>query len=61
MTAVAWLINSDWLPSHLVHSPIVTDQLTFSVDPSRHFVRTVFFVKRDLIFGDFFRKLQNRD
>jgi len=61
MTAVAWLINSEWLPSHLVHSPVVTDQLTFSVDQTRHFIRAVYFVKRDLIFGDFFRKLQNRN
>jgi inosine-uridine nucleoside N-ribohydrolase len=57
MTAVAWLINPDWLPSHLVHSPIVTDQYTFSFDDSRHFIRSVYFVHRDPIFKDFFVKL----
>jgi inosine-uridine nucleoside N-ribohydrolase len=59
MTAVAWLVNPEWLPSNLVHAPIVTDQFTLSVDKTRHFVRAVYFVERDPIFGDFFKKLQN--
>lgn len=60
MTAVAWLINDKWLPSDLVHSPIVTDNCTFSFDQSRHFIRTVNFVQRDPIFRDFFTKLDKR-
>lgn len=60
MTAVAWLINDKWLPSDLVHSPIVTDNCTFSFDQSRHLIRTVNFVQRDPIFGDFFTKLDKR-
>lgn len=58
MTAVAWVINSRWLPSDLVHSPIVTDNYTFSFDQSRHLIRCVNFVQRDPIFHDFFTKLQ---
>jgi inosine-uridine nucleoside N-ribohydrolase len=58
MTAVAWLVNDRWLPSHLVSSPIVTDNYTFSFDPSRHMIRTVYFVNRDPIFRDFFTKLE---
>jgi inosine-uridine nucleoside N-ribohydrolase len=61
MTAVAWLINARWLPSDLVHSPIVTDNHTLSVDRSRHFIRTVHFVHRDGIFRDFFTKLEKRE
>jgi inosine-uridine nucleoside N-ribohydrolase len=57
MSAVAYVINPAWTPSNLVHSPIVTDQFTISFDESRHFIRTVYFVNRDEIFGDFFRKL----
>lgn len=57
MTAIAWVINPDWLPSNLVHTPIVTDQYTFSADASRHFMRSVYFVRRDPIFRDFFEKL----
>jgi len=57
MTAVAWVINPSWLPSNLVHTPIVTDQYTFSSDASRHFMRSVYFLKRDPIFRDFFEKV----
>ncbi|MHC4518479.1 MAG: nucleoside hydrolase [Planctomycetota bacterium] len=60
MTAVAWLIDDSWLPSDLVHSPIVTDNYTFSFDPSRHLIRRVNFVRRDPIFRDFFTKLDKR-
>jgi purine nucleosidase len=60
MTAVAWLVNDKWLPSDLVHSPIVTDNYTFSFDQSRHLIRVVNFVHRDPIFRDFFTKLEKR-
>jgi inosine-uridine nucleoside N-ribohydrolase len=60
MTAVAWLVNANWLPSDLVHSPIVTDNYTLSFDDSRHLIRTVKFVQRDPIFRDFFTKLERR-
>jgi inosine-uridine nucleoside N-ribohydrolase len=60
MTAVAWLIDDKWLPSDLVHSPIVTDNYTFSFDQSRHLIRTVNFVQRDPIFRDFFIKLDKQ-
>jgi inosine-uridine nucleoside N-ribohydrolase len=58
MTALAWLINADWTPSHLIHSPIVTDQYTFSFDDSRHLVRAVYYIRRDPIFRDFFQKIE---
>ncbi|MBR9999062.1 MAG: nucleoside hydrolase [Cyclobacteriaceae bacterium] len=57
MAAVAYVINPAWTPSNLVHSPIVTDQYTFSFDESRHFIRMVYYVRRDDIFRDFFIKL----
>ena len=60
MTAVAWLIDHRWLPSELVHSPIVTDNYTFSFDRSRHMIRAVSFVHRDPIFRDFFTKLEKQ-
>jgi inosine-uridine nucleoside N-ribohydrolase len=58
MTAVAWLINPEWLPSNIVHAPIVTDQYTLSFNRSRHFMRYVYFVQRDPIYRDFFTKLE---
>jgi inosine-uridine nucleoside N-ribohydrolase len=60
MTAVAWVINDRWLPSDLEHSPILTDNTTFSFDSSRHLIRVVKFVQRDPIFRDFFTKLKQR-
>ncbi len=60
MTAVAWLIHPNHLPSELVHSPLVTDNYTFSFDQSRHLIRVVSFVHRDPIFQDFFTKLEKR-
>jgi inosine-uridine nucleoside N-ribohydrolase len=59
MTAVAWLINADWTPSNLIHSPIVTDQYTFSFDDSRHLIRAAYYIRRDPIFGDFFHKIED--
>lgn len=57
MATIAYLINDSWVPTQLVHSPIVTDQLTWSFDASRHFIRSATFVQRDPIFRDFFNKL----
>jgi len=57
IAGIAWLLDSSWVPTELVHSPILTDQLTWSVDRSRHFVRFATHVKRDPIFRDLFAKL----
>jgi inosine-uridine nucleoside N-ribohydrolase len=57
IATIAYLINERWLPSELVHSPILTDQVTWSVDRSRHFIRYVTYIHRDPIFRDLFNKL----
>jgi hypothetical protein len=36
------LRNDKWLPSDLVHSPIMTDNYTYSFDASRHMIRVVY-------------------
>ncbi len=43
--------------TQLVHSPIVTDQVTWSLDASRHFIRYAYAIQRDPIFKDLFTKL----
>lgn len=58
ISTIAWLINGDWLPSDLVHSPLLTDQVTWSFDRSRHLVRVANFVHRDPIFRDLFGKIR---
>lgn len=58
VSALAWLINPQWVNTNIVHSPIMTDQVTFSVDQSRHFMREATSLNRDKIFADLFEKLQ---
>ncbi|RIH66763.1 nucleoside hydrolase [Mariniphaga sediminis] len=57
VTTVAWLVNPTWIQTDLVHSPVLTDQMTFSVDHSRHFIRMATDLRRDAIFRDLFSKL----
>lgn len=56
ISAIAYLINPDWVPTNIVHSPILTDQVTWSADQRRHFIRTAYEVDRDKIFKDLFMK-----
>ena len=58
ISTIAWLINADWAPSDLTHSPLLTDQVTWSVDRSRHLARVANFVHRDPIFRDLFTKIR---
>jgi inosine-uridine nucleoside N-ribohydrolase len=57
IAAIAYLLHNNWVHTTLVHSPILTDQLTWSVDSSRHFIRSAFYIDRDAIFRDLFTKL----
>ncbi len=57
VVAIAWLVNASWVPTNLVHSPILTDQVTYSIDQSRHFIRMATSLNRDAIFRDLFSKL----
>ncbi len=58
LSAIAWLIDASWVPSVLVLSPILTDQVTYSFNPARHIVRVATSCRRDPIFGDLFLKLE---
>ena len=55
---IAWLLNSEWVPSQLVRSPILTDDLYWKHDETRHWMREAYGIDRDAIFRDFFRKLE---
>jgi inosine-uridine nucleoside N-ribohydrolase len=54
---VAWLVNPAWVDTALVHSPILTAELTWSRDPRRHLVREAWSADRDAVYTDLFRKL----
>ena len=57
ISAVAWGINPKWFQSKMVPSPILTDKITWKIDPSRHKVRVATHVDRDGIYADLFQKL----
>jgi purine nucleosidase len=59
-SAIAYLINPEWVPTDLVRSPILTDKLTWAADNSRHLIRIANFVHRDPIFMDMFGKIKSR-
>ena len=59
IAVIAYAIDSSWFKTEIRHSPVLTDQMTYSVDQSRHFIRLVTYLRRDKIFGDMFRKIQN--
>jgi purine nucleosidase len=54
---VAYLVNQNWVNTKVVHTPILTDGATWSVDESRHFMRVATRIDRDRIFADLFSKL----
>jgi inosine-uridine nucleoside N-ribohydrolase len=58
MAAVAWLLDPEWTPSYLIPTPILTDDITWQSDPTRHTMRYVRHVDRDAILKDFIRKLE---
>lgn len=58
ISAVAYVVNPRWFITEIRSSPILTDQLTYSVDHSRHLYRTTTHLWRDDIFGDMFKKIQ---
>jgi len=60
MAPVAWLLDPSWCESVIAPTPIVTDQVTWSVDRARHPMRYIFRVHRDPILKDFFFKLKGR-
>ena len=58
ISAVAYVIDPHWFSTEIRHTPVLTDQVTYSFDHTRHFYRVATFVNRDRIFGDMFRKIQ---
>lgn len=57
ISAVAWLSDSAWVPSDLVPSPRLTDDMRWEAAPERHRVRVATHVDRDAVFGDLFTRL----
>lgn len=57
LAPIAWVNNGSWCRSEVVASPVLTDGLTWDLDPARHTIREVVDIRRDEVYGDFFAKL----
>jgi hypothetical protein len=55
---IAWLLDPDWVPSHVLPAPALRGDLTWNRDvPERHLMREAYEVDRNAIFRDFLTKL----
>ncbi|PLT43642.1 Inosine-uridine preferring nucleoside hydrolase [Paenibacillus pasadenensis] len=59
LSAVAFLAQPQAVWSHIVHSPLLTDNVTWSFNSSRHLIRSAYFIDRDAVFRDFYAKLDD--
>lgn len=54
---IAWLIDPSWVPTFLTTTPVLTEDLFWEKDPSRHMMLEAYDVNRDAIFIDLYAKL----
>ncbi|MBP3648081.1 MAG: nucleoside hydrolase [Clostridia bacterium] len=58
VSTIAWLVNPDWVPSTLEHSPMLTDDCHWAFSGDRHFIRVANYCRRTPIFRDMYAKLR---
>lgn len=56
---IAWLLNPDWVPTDLLPSPVLDDNLNWQHPQGRHLMREAYDINRDAIYRDFYLKLEN--
>jgi purine nucleosidase len=54
---MAWLMNPEWVPTHMTRAPMLGDDLHWHPRADGHWMREGHGVDRDAIFADFYRKL----
>lgn len=57
VTAVAWLINEEFMSTNIVHSPVPEYDGRYAFDGRRHFIKYVYYIDRDKLLRDLFEKL----
>lgn len=57
VTAVAWLLDDKFMSDRLEHSPIPEYDHKYSHDKTRHLIKYVYHINRDILFEDLFKKL----
>ena len=55
---IAWLLDPAWVPSDIVHTPVLGADRRWRQAEGRHPMREAYAVARDAIFRDFFMKLE---
>ncbi|WP_148411701.1 nucleoside hydrolase [Murimonas intestini] len=59
VTAVGWLLDDRFMYDRLEHSPIPEYDDCYAFNKTRHFIKYVFWINRDLLFEDLFKKLSS--
>lgn len=54
---IAFLKNPNWVLTKYIPAPVLNDDLTWSIDESRHLIRIATYCWRNFIFGDMFYDL----
>ena len=58
LICIAWLLNPEWVPTELVRAPQLDEQMYWQHRDGRHWQREAIGIQRDMIFRDFFSKLE---
>lgn len=62
LSVMMWLAGPEnCLTQHMIHSPVVSYEGTYSVDHTRHMIMVVDWIDRDRMFADFFAVLEKLD
>lgn len=61
ITTIGFVLNPHWFTCELRTAPLINDNLSWSFDNRRHFIRTVKFIERDELFKDMFLKIIDAD
>ena len=60
VTAVAWLLDGEFMDDTLLHSPIPQYDDTCTPSNTRHFMRYVYNIHRDVLLKDLVQKLTKK-
>ncbi|MBN2713476.1 MAG: nucleoside hydrolase [Planctomycetes bacterium] len=59
ISATSWLINPEWVLCKKKASPVLTDDMRWEIDESRHSILEAHSIHRDPVFADVFKRIIN--
>ncbi len=59
ISTIAYLLDETWVPTELIPSPVLSDELNYATPDGRHAIRVAWYLHRNPIFRDLFTRLQN--